>query len=308
MKDGVAVRTRESPHSSTHRLTDSPLYASASSPTRTAVFTGRYPHRTNVTTALLPPDLAGNQLKPYEVTTPNVLRRAGYVSGLFGKAHFTNTPSDEFPTTAPYGPTPVTQLGWDYFNGWNDGGPLSIDTTAGGAGAQGQYPCGFVPGNVSGACHYINGTCAFKQPTAPDARFPGIDCLSEGGILLPGETCAQPPSVGESKWWWWWRSGLRPVGLCMPDTPPTPTPRARVRQRERVLRRAGRHHPQPPERGPDFPARPVGDWEAVPDPAGDPRGHSLDQRAEARRQPMDGHRQLFECAHAAPGTHLSVCP
>lgn len=165
------------------------------SPTRTAAFTGRYPIRTNVTTALLAPDLAGNQLKPYELTTPTVLRQAGYVSALFGKAHFTNTPSDQYPTTAPYGATPVTQLGWDYFNGWNDGGPLSIDTTAGGAGAPGQYPCGFVPGSVSGACHYINGTCAFKQPTTPYAAYPGLDCLSEGGILLPGETCGQPPSV-----------------------------------------------------------------------------------------------------------------
>lgn len=164
------------------------------SPSRTAAFTGRYPIRTNVTTALLAPDLAGNQLKPYEVTTPTVLRRAGYASALFGKAHFTNTPSQEYPTTAPYGATPVTQLGWDYFNGWNDGGPLSIDTTAGGAGAQGQYPCGFVTGSVSGACRYINGSCAFKQPI-PYARFPGLDCLSEGRILLPGETCSQPPSV-----------------------------------------------------------------------------------------------------------------
>jgi len=86
------------------------------SPSRTAAFTGRYPIRTNVTTAILSPDLAGNQLNPYELTTPNALRQAGYESALFGKAHFTNTPTDDFPLNSPYGATPVTQLGWDYFN------------------------------------------------------------------------------------------------------------------------------------------------------------------------------------------------
>ena len=169
------------------------------SPSRTAAFTGRYPIRTNVTTALLEPDLAGNQLNPYELTTPNVLRRAGYESALFGKAHFTNTPSDNYPLNSPYGATPVTQLGWDYFNGWNDGGPLPIDTTAGGAGEEGQYPCGYVTGSVSGACHYINGTCAIKRTTNESiftgTPYPGLTCLSEGGILLPGQNCDRNETV-----------------------------------------------------------------------------------------------------------------
>ena len=54
------------------------------SPSRVSIFTGRYPLRHNVMAALLPPDLAISQQSPYETTTPNILREAGYTSALFG--------------------------------------------------------------------------------------------------------------------------------------------------------------------------------------------------------------------------------
>ena len=59
------------------------------SPSRVSTLTGRYSIRTNVTTALLPPDLAGSQINPYEKTIPTILRQgAKYETALFGKAHY----------------------------------------------------------------------------------------------------------------------------------------------------------------------------------------------------------------------------
>src|SRR5690606_15964526 len=57
------------------------------SPGRAAFFAGRYPFRTNVNQALGPSDLANSQLSPYDMTTPKLLKEAGYESGLFGKFH-----------------------------------------------------------------------------------------------------------------------------------------------------------------------------------------------------------------------------
>ena len=116
------------------------------SPSRASFFTGRYPLRTNVMAALLPSDLAASQTKPSEMTTPNILRSAGYKSALFGKFHLTNSPTNpQTPSTDPYNGSSVTELGWDYFKGWYDGGPSEIDTTAGGIAGAGTYKCGYVP-------------------------------------------------------------------------------------------------------------------------------------------------------------------
>jgi arylsulfatase A-like enzyme len=167
------------------------------SPSRVSFFTGRYPLRHNVMAAILPPDLAASQQSPFEVTTPNILREAGYKSALFGKSHFTNSPTyPQDPSTNPYGETAVTQLGWDYFKGWYDGGPSDIDTTAGGVGETGTYQCGFVPtrnidpvnGADSGACYQADGRCTYMS-TGDGIKAPGLSCLASGGILQPNASC-----------------------------------------------------------------------------------------------------------------------
>lgn len=171
------------------------------SPSRVSFFTGRYPLRHNVMAAVLPPDLAISQLSPYETTTPNILRGAGYTSALFGKSHFTNAPTfQQTPSTDPYQGTAVTQLGWDYFKGWYDGGPSDIDTTAGGVGEPGTYPCGYVPtrsidpilGADSGACYKADQTCV-NMSTGTGTAAPGLSCLAAGGILQPNASCGSLP-------------------------------------------------------------------------------------------------------------------
>ena len=170
------------------------------SPSRVSFFTGRYPLRHNVMAAILPPDLAISQQSPYETTTPNILRKAGYTSALFGKSHFTNSPTyPQDPSTDPYDGTAVTQLGWDYFKGWYDGGPSDIDTTAGGIAATGTYKCGYVPttdidtvnGADSGACYTDNASVCTNMSTGGGYKSPGLSCLAAGGILHPRASCGE---------------------------------------------------------------------------------------------------------------------
>src|ERR1700687_4436583 len=78
------------------------------SPSRAAFFTGRYPMRTGVTSALIDNMLPVSQVSPYETTIPRVLAQGGYSSALVGKFHLGEAnPSGEC--------SPAT-LGWDYFN------------------------------------------------------------------------------------------------------------------------------------------------------------------------------------------------
>ncbi|MCP3986036.1 MAG: sulfatase-like hydrolase/transferase, partial [bacterium] len=58
------------------------FYAAAPvcSPTRASVFTGRHPIRSNVLDH-------GRYLRPHEDTLAEALKRAGYVTGMFGKYH-----------------------------------------------------------------------------------------------------------------------------------------------------------------------------------------------------------------------------
>ena len=168
------------------------------SPSRASFFTGRYPLRTNVMAALLPSDLAASQTSPFETTTPSILRSVGYRSALFGKFHLTNSPTyPQTPSTDPYNGTSVTQLGWDYFKGWYDGGPSAIDTTAGGIAPAGTFACGYVPttaidpvnGANSGACYKADGSCRYLS-----GGTPGQTCVASGGILKPNEACGALPA------------------------------------------------------------------------------------------------------------------
>jgi arylsulfatase A-like enzyme len=153
------------------------------SPARTTIFTGRWPLRTGVQSALVENMLPQDQLSPYETTLPRVLRNAGYVSAMVGKYHlgsFNNPSGDCAPATC----------GWDYFNGNVGADPPSID---GGAGLKDPcprdhrdpcFPCGFDQSPESGACYFIDGTCE------PERN--GRQCLEAGGILVAGSACESP--------------------------------------------------------------------------------------------------------------------
>ncbi|TEA77721.1 sulfatase-like hydrolase/transferase [Allopusillimonas ginsengisoli] len=169
------------------------------SPGRATYFQGRYPFRTNIKNAIVALDLANSQVSPYEITTPNVLKEKGYANAVIGKMHLSG--SNLNADNNPLGDGVMHALGWDYFEGYLDGGPYPIDTTAGGVGAPGVYGCGFVPntqddpanGADAGACYQPNGTCTAMST----AKFttPGRICLEGGGIFDPGQSChATPPS------------------------------------------------------------------------------------------------------------------
>ena len=163
------------------------------SPGRAAMFVGRYPVRTNVYQAIGPNDLANSQLSPYDMTTPKLLRRANYESGMFGKFHLAGPENNSAGNGTP------GVLGWDYFYGWIGGLPASIDTTAGGIAPTGTYSCGFVPsaahgGADTGACYLSDGSCSTVAGTIASGNVPGKQCLANGGIFVPNAACQTPPS------------------------------------------------------------------------------------------------------------------
>ena len=158
---------------------------------RAALFTGRYPFRTHVYTAIGNNDLANFMVNPNEVTAPNLLKQRGYKSALFGKFHM------GIQSNNPYGLGMVHALGWDYFNGWLDdtGDPSSIDDTAGGVSPAGTWSCGFVRdanhgGADTGACYAGNSTCAVMVKSGAEA--PGRVCRDSGGIFDPNQSCTNP--------------------------------------------------------------------------------------------------------------------
>lgn len=162
-------------------------------PTRASFFVGRYPSRTNVLNAVVALDLANSQVSPYELTTPKMLKAKGYVNALIGKMHLSG--SDLNAANNPFGHQVMWQLGWDYFEGYLDGGPYPIDSTAGGVAPTGTHHCGFVPstrddatrGADTGACYLSGGGCSTLSTA--DADTPGRTCLERGGIFDPGQSC-----------------------------------------------------------------------------------------------------------------------
>ncbi len=159
---------------------------------RAALFTGRYPLRTHVMTAIGNNDLANYMINPNETTLPRLLHTRGYKSALFGKFHL------GIQANNPYGLRMVHALGFDYYEGWLDetGDPSSIDTTAGGVAPEGTYSCGFVPdasqpgGANRGACYRADNSCQYMVKTGVEA--PGRICRDQGGIFDPRNQCAAP--------------------------------------------------------------------------------------------------------------------
>jgi len=169
----------------------------ACSPSRAMFFEGRFPARSNVFNAIGPSDLANSMVSPSNITTPKLLKKKGYTSGLFGKFHIA------VPGTDPYSDAMVSALGWDYFFGFSDatGDPQSIDATAGGVGGVNgngnTYACGYIPGSShtggadSGACYSANGACANLNSTN-QLYPPGRMCMEDGGIFMPNQSCTSP--------------------------------------------------------------------------------------------------------------------
>lgn len=167
-------------------------------PSRATFFNGRYPLRTHVYNAIASLDLANSQVSPYEATTPKILHQKGYVSALFGKMHLSG--SELNPANLPFGTETMRKLGWDRFEGYLDGAPYPIDTTAGGVSpiggdGKGMYGCGFVPnladdpqyGADQGACYTADHTCQIISTAT--TKTPGRTCLEKGGLFDPNESC-----------------------------------------------------------------------------------------------------------------------
>ena len=167
-------------------------------PTRASILNGRYTIRTNMLSAPAPSDLPNSQTSPYEFMIPKVLREKGYVSAAIGKMHQSTYSFDT--ANLPYLNETMRVLGFDYFEGYLEGGPAPIDTTAGGVAASGTYGCGFVPtrkdhptaGADAGACVSASGSCS--DMSTANFRTPGRSCMENGGILVPNASCKTLPA------------------------------------------------------------------------------------------------------------------
>lgn len=168
-------------------------------PTRSSILNGRYTIRTNVLSAPVPPDLPNSQTSPYEFMIPTVLKEKNYVSAAIGKMHMSTIIND--PDNLPYMNETMRELGFDYFDGYLEGGPSPIDSTAGGVAAEGTYNCGFVPsladdpvtGADSGACYSATGSC--MELSTQSYHTPGRSCLEQGGIFVPNASCGAMPDT-----------------------------------------------------------------------------------------------------------------
>jgi len=156
------------------------------SPSRAAYFTGRYPLRTGVTSAIVGNHLPQEYVSQYEATLPRVLATAGYVSAMMGKYHLGNEKD-------PAGACAPATRGWHLFLGNMTAGPPSIDKTAGGADPAGGQVCGYFQTTAEGACYTRkDGATNCKQITADNAdpnTTPSRTCLQKGGLFRPNTAC-----------------------------------------------------------------------------------------------------------------------
>jgi hypothetical protein len=164
------------------------------SPSRAAFFTGRYPSRTGVQSAIVSNHLPQQYVSSYEATLPRVLVKAGYVSALVGKYHLGNEKD-------PAGNCAPATRGWQLFVGNMTPGPPSIDTTAGGGDPAGTQACGYFQTSAAGACYkQKGGAINCHNITASNAdpnTSPSRTCLQQGGLFRTNVTCASdtnPPT------------------------------------------------------------------------------------------------------------------
>lgn len=169
------------------------------SPARAAFFTGRWPLRNNIFQAIGPKDLNNSQVATWEVTVPELLAAAHYDSALIGKFHLGGPENNEAGDGAP------ASVGFTDFYGWTGGLPASIDRNAGlvePAVPTNKYDCGFVPdaahgGADSGACYFATpagaSKCIALSRTNQVGDSVGLQCLTRGGVLVPGQSCQSSP-------------------------------------------------------------------------------------------------------------------
>ncbi len=156
------------------------------SPSRAAMFTGRWPLRTNIQAVISSTVLANSQVSPFEITAPKLLKSDGarYDSAMFGKFHLAGPENNPFGYGGPH------SIGFDYFYGWIEGEPYPVDTNAGMPPQDGKtYQCGYVPGSVPGVCRYASGACE-----ATSGLRPGLSCITKGGLFDAGGSCGAPPA------------------------------------------------------------------------------------------------------------------
>lgn len=156
------------------------------SPSRAAIFTGRYPVHNGVEAALMENHLPQSYVSSFEATLPRVLTKAGYTNALFGKYHLGDE-QDPAGTCAP------STRGWQTFSGAMTAGPPSIDKTAGGIDNTGSQVCGYFQTSNAGACYTVpNGvlTCGTIDGSNSDPNTtPARTCLQHGGIFVPNQAC-----------------------------------------------------------------------------------------------------------------------
>lgn len=92
-------------------------------PSRSSILNGRYTIRTKVLTAIAPSDLPNSQTSPYEYMIPTVLKKKNYVSAVIGKMHLSTEMRDQ--NNLPYLNETMRKMGFDYFEGYLEGRPLT---------------------------------------------------------------------------------------------------------------------------------------------------------------------------------------
>jgi hypothetical protein len=156
------------------------------SPSRAAMFTGRYPIRTGVEAAIMENHLPQSYMSSFEATLPRVLQKAGYKSALIGKYHLGNEKD-------PAGNCAPSTRGWQWFQGAMTAGAPSIDPTVGGLDPSGKQVCGYFQTAASGACYTAPGDsvrCTMITPANADpGTSPSRTCLQRGGLFSPNKAC-----------------------------------------------------------------------------------------------------------------------
>lgn len=166
------------------------------SSSRAAFFTGRYPLRTGVDSAIVRNHLPQTYVSSFKGTIPRLLTRAGYTNALIGKYHLVGEKD-------PAGSCSPSTRGWQAFRGNNSAGPPSVDQTGGNLENGGNLICGYDQSWRTGACYRkkYDGTvsCQFITLAKSDAETaPARTCLQAGGLFRAGLQCGdQAPTAAD---------------------------------------------------------------------------------------------------------------
>ncbi|MGR6034510.1 MAG: sulfatase-like hydrolase/transferase [Candidatus Nitrosoglobus sp.] len=149
------------------------------SPSRAEFFERRFLFRTQVLNAILAEDLANSQVSPFEVTTPQILRKQGYESGLFGKFHLSGMENN------PYGNQVVTALGWDYFAGYLPAPRFPSIPPPTGSPSRTLKGWGLTPAASSPTSAMIRRTVWIRAPVMSTGAVPALRLIGDRISQLP---------------------------------------------------------------------------------------------------------------------------